>query len=266
MIDKFKFKEKEYAEAIIENGFISKNLNYELKLLAMYYKELGYKPKKREELLYDFCKKNIENFSRVLYYKKINSVLNYARKKENILINANEIDITENELRFIDSLDINHQQKKLCFTLLVLAKLYSTVHHIKYGEHTTEHYFGGNNKRYKELIDASHTSLTANKLHQNIGELAKKDIVEIRNKGFIKLSFIYGIEPGGETAIKIRSFDSIGLYYDLHTGQKKVKSCVNCQTPFRFKSNKSKYCPPCASVIAKEKTRTRVRKHRNVTL
>lgn len=143
--------------------------------------------------------------------------------------------------------------KKLCFTLLALAKLYSTVHYIKHGEHSTEHYYGGNNKRYKELIDTSHTSLTANKLHQNIGELATKDIVEIRNKGFIKLSFIYGIEPGGETAIKIRSFDSIGLYYDLHTGQKKVKSCVNCQTPFRFKSNKSKYCPSCASDIAKEK-------------
>lgn len=57
MIDKFKFKEKEYAEAIIENGFISKSLNYELRLLSKYYKELGYKPKKREELLYDFCEK-----------------------------------------------------------------------------------------------------------------------------------------------------------------------------------------------------------------
>ncbi|EWH20543.1 hypothetical protein M769_0119945 [Bacillus haynesii] len=265
-MDKYKFKEKEYVEAIIENGFISKNLNYELKLLAMYYKELGYKPKKREELLYDFCKKNIENFSRVLYFKKINSVLNYARKKENILININEIGVTENELRFIDSLDADLHQKKICFTLLVLSKLHSTVHYIKYGEHITEYYYGGNSKRYKELIDTSHTSLTVNKLHQNIGELAKKDIVEIRNKGFIKLNFIYSIVPGGSAALKIRSFDSIGLYYDLHTNHKKVKQCVNCSTPFRFKSNKSKYCPPCASIIAKEKTRARVRKHRNVTL
>lgn len=235
-----KFKEKNYAELLLKKGFISKNLGTEMKILAKYFKSMGKKPKEREKLLYDFCEKHIVDFSRVLYFKKINSALNYARKKENVLIN----------------IDVDHVQKKLCFTLLTLNKLYSTIHETKYGEKNKEHFYGGNNKKYKELIDASHASLTANKLHLIIGELAAKEIVEIRNKGFIKLSFIYEIELDSEVGILINSFDDIGLYYDLYTNQQRVRECSTCNTPIKIKSNKTKYCSNCA--LETEKNRKKL--------
>ncbi|MFP2985416.1 hypothetical protein KM776_11425 [Bacillus velezensis] len=251
-----KFKEKDYAELLLKKGFISKNLSTEMKILAKYFKSLGKKPKEREKLLYEFCEKHIVDFSRVLYFKKINSALIYARKKENVLINIDRIEITKNELEVIDTLDVDHVQKKLCFTLLTLNKLYSTIHETKYGENNKEHFYGGNNKKYKELIDASHTSLTANKLHLIIGELAAKEIVEIRNKGFIKLSFIYEIELDSEVGILINSFDDIGLYYDLYTNQQRVRECSTCNTPIKIKSNKTKYCSNCA--LETEKNRKKL--------
>ncbi|MGX6580117.1 MULTISPECIES: hypothetical protein [Bacillus] len=244
-----KFKEKDYAELLLKKGLISKNFGTEMKILAKYFKSLGKKPKEREKLLYEFCENYVTDFSRVLYFKKINSALNYARKKENVLINIDQIEITKNELEVIDSLDVGHVQKKLCFTLLTLNKLYSTIHETKYGEKSEEHFYGGNNKKYKELIDSSHTSLTANKLHLIIGELAAKGIVEIRNKGFIKLSFIYEINPDSEVTILINSFNDIGLYYDLYTNQPRVKQCSACNTPIKIKSNKTKYCSSCAKEI-----------------
>ncbi|MCY8856494.1 hypothetical protein [Bacillus atrophaeus] len=256
-----KFKEKKYAELLLKKGFISKNLGTEMKILAKYFKSMGKKPKEREKLLYEFCEKHIVDFSRVLYFKKINSALNYARKKENVLINIDQIEITKTELEVIDSLDVDHVQKKLCFTLFTLNKLYSTIHEIKYGDKNIEHFYGGNNKKYKELIDASHTSLTENKLHLIIGELAAKKIVEIRNKGFIKLSFIYEIHPDNTVSIIIDSFDDIGLYYDLHTNQQKVKQCYACNKPIKVKSNKTKYCSNCA--LEKEKNRKKKWKRNN---
>ncbi|MCR6616777.1 hypothetical protein PF996_09010 [Bacillus velezensis] len=248
-----KFKEKDYAELLLKKGLISKNFGTELKILAKYFKSLGKKPKEREKLIYEFCENHVTDFSRVLYFKKINSALNYARKKESVLINIDQIEITKNELEVIDSLDADHVQKKLCFTLLTLNKLYSTIHKIKYGEKNKEHFYGGNNKKYKELIDVSHTSLTANKLHFIIGELAAKGIVEIRNKGFIKLSFIYEIDSDSEVAILINSFADIGLYYDLYTNQPKVKRCAACFVPLKMKSNKTKYCSKCAKDISQTK-------------
>ncbi|MCY8466890.1 hypothetical protein [Bacillus atrophaeus] len=256
-----KFKEKDYAELLLKKGFISKNFGTEMKILAKYFKSLGKKPKEREKLLYKFCEKHIVDFSRVLYFKKINSALNYTRKKENVLINIDQIEITKNELEVIDSLDVDHVQKKLCFTLFTLNKLYSTIHEIKYGDKNIEHFYGGNNKKYKELIDASHTSLTANKLHLIIGELASKGIVEIRNKGFIKLSFIYEIYPDNEVAVIINSFDDIGLYYDLYTGQPKVKRCSECKTPIKATSNRTKLCSACLVINREKQNRKKALKY-----
>lgn len=257
----FKYNEKKYAEHILKNGFSTKHLNNELRVLSKYYKELGHKPREREELLYKFCEENLEGFSKVEYFKRINAALNHAKKKENKLIEINEIHISKEELETVDQAEVNSTCKKVLFTLLVLNKLNKTIQEIKFGSiQNKENYFGGNTRNYKELVDSGGISVGRNKkfhyknIHEVIGELAKEGFVEIRGSGFIKLSFVYEILEDDSVVMTISSFDNIGLYYDLHTGEEKVKECESCKIPIVKKNNKTKYCNDCSREINIRKT------------
>lgn len=251
---KFQYKERTYAKEILSKGFTSKHIKYELQLLVKYYKELGHKPKERKELIYNFCEKYLEGFDRVIHFKLINSILNHGSNRKNILVEIDSIDITVDEFAYIDNLDIDHEHKKVVFTLLVLDKLNKKYHEIRNELQNNEHYFGGSQK-YKELISSSKVSLKKNNLiHNTIGKLGEKGIVQITGNSSIKLSFVYEIPESVDVSISIKTFDSIGYYYDLHTGENKIKKCENCEIPIKVTNNKSKYCNDCAKEINRLKT------------
>lgn len=243
---KYQYKERSYAEEILKNGFTSNHIKYELKILVKYYKEQGLKPKERKEAIYKFCEKNLEGFDRVTHFKMINSVLNYGQNSKNKLIEIENIPITKSELTYIDNLEVSHDFKKVIFTLLVLNKLNKKFHEIRNDmKYNNEHYFGGTNN-YKELIAAAKIPLKRNKqIHEIIGELDKKGIIEITGNGSIKLSFIYEIPNDGEIEMDIINFDNIGYYFDLYKSENKVKKCECCSIPIKVKSNRHKYCSTC---------------------
>jgi hypothetical protein len=260
-MSKFQYKERTYAKEIMSKGFITKHIKYELQLLVKYYKELGCKPKERKELIYQFCEKYLDGFDRVIHFKLINSVLNNGKNKSNVLVEIENIPLTKEELNYINNLEIDHDYKKVIFTLLVLDKLNKQYHEIKNDPKSNEHYFGGA-KKYKELIDSSKITLKQNKqIHNIIGELSEIRVIEILGNSSIKLSFIYNIPESEEILFSIKSFDNIGYYYDLHTDENKVKKCECCETPIKPKNNKNKYCEKCAK--EKELERQRIKWHNN---
>lgn len=245
----YKYNELEQAEKIIKEGFSNRHLNGELKILAKYYKYIGKKPKEREELLYTFCKEHIEGFSKVAYFKRLNSALNHAKKRDANLIIVESIPIYKEELDYIDSLNVSHDYKKIIFTLLSLNKLNVEVQKLKGKEFNGEYYFGGTQRNYKELRLASKIPEASkrNKIkgtHEIIGDLSKDSIIEIAGKGYIKLSFMYNL-PKDNLGFLINTFDNIGYYYDYHCGENKVKKCDECGELFKAASNRSKYCKNC---------------------
>jgi hypothetical protein len=256
---KYPFKELTYAKEIEKNGFTSNYIKYELKILAKYYRDLGHKPKERKEMLHKFCEENLEGYNKVLHYKLINSVLNYSNNKKNKLIEIESIGITEKEISFIDSSDASHVEKKVLFTLLVLDKLNKKYRETQSSD-GVEHYFGGN-MNYKLLLSSSEIKESYKNLHNIIGDLAKKGFLETVGRGSIKLSFIYGISSGDEVSVEVNTFYNIGLYYDLHVGEKRIKKCECCDVPIRVKSNRSKYCSECWKVEEKKIKREWKRNH-----
>jgi hypothetical protein len=239
----------------LDKGFVSNHIKYELQLLVKYYKELGYKPKERKELIYQFCEKYMDGFDRVLHFKLINSALNYGKNKNNILVEIENVSITKEELNYIDSLSIDHDYKKVIFTLLVLEKLNKQYHEIRNESKNNEHYFGGA-KKYKELVETSKISLKKNnQIHNMIGHLDELGIVQITGNSSIKLLFMYDIPESDEVGIIVSTYDNIGYYYDLHTSENKVKKCESCETPIKPKNNKNKYCEECAKIIKNEQNK-----------
>jgi stress-induced morphogen len=261
---KYQYKEKSYAEDILKNGFTSNHIKHELKILVKYYKELGLKPKERKESLYDFCEKNLDGFDRVTHFKMVNSVLSYGMNKKNKLIEIESVPVTKSELTYIDSLDINHDYKKVIFTLLMLDKLNKKFHEIRNElKFHNEHYFGGTSN-YRELITSSRITLKRNNLiHDIIGELDKKGIIKITGNGSIKLSFAYEIPNDSEIELNVSTFDNIGYYFDLYKNENKVKKCECCDTPIKVKSNRHKYCDKCFTEKELEKYRKYNKKRSN---
>lgn len=259
-MNKYKYKEKTYAEDIVNKGFVTNNVNFELRILAKYYKELGHKPKEREELIYKFCEDNLDGYNRVTHFKMINNALNYGRKKDNKLIEIDEIHITKSELATIDNIELDHEHKKVAFTLLVLDKLNKKVQEIKYGEQVNnEHYFGGEEKYYRELKRLSKIPLHRRKDTKNIQDLIKDlselDIVQPTTRGMIKLSFIYDIPKDNEVVLTMNRYDNIGYYYDYYVGRNKVKPCEKCDSLITGKNNKTKYCSDCAKFKKNEQNK-----------
>jgi len=250
----YKYNEKKYVEHILKNGFSGKHINNEIRLLAIHFKEQGYNETERENLLYEFCEKNLEAFDRVEYFKKINAALNNASKGESRLIEVSEINVSQTELNYIDQLNFSHDYKKIIFTLLALDKLNKEVQKQRDPEKLNEeHFFGGTNKNYKELIDASTVHMKSKKIHSIIREFAELGIVEIRGRGYIKLSFLYDLKPTTESVININQYDKLGYYYDFHHLLNKIKECVSCLSLIKPKNNKTKYCESCAKIIKHKK-------------
>lgn len=259
----YKYNEKKYVDYILKNGFGTKHINNELRLLAIHYKEKGKSEEEREKSLYEFCDKHMQSFDRVEYFKKINTALNHAKKKESKLIEVESVSVGEKELNYIDVLELSHEYKRIIFTLLVLNKLSKEVHRQKNPENLNEeYYFGGSNKAYKELIDSSKVPMKNKKIHSIISELASMGTVEIRGNGYIKLSFVYELEDDSESVIKIEHYDEIGHYYDLYKGENRVKECEECKKPIKMKNNRTKYCSDCWDSVNKNQTKKRVQKYR----
>lgn len=262
-MNNFQYKERTYAKEILSNGFMTKHIKYELQLLVKYYKDLGYKPKERKELVYKFCEKHLDGFDRVTHFKLINSTLNSVKNKKNVLVEIDNIAVSKVELNYVDNLEIDHDYKKVIFTLLILDKLNKKYHEIRNEPKNNEHYFGGA-KKYKELIDSSKITLKQNKqIHNIIGRLNELEIVEILENSSIKLSFIYNLPESDENVFNITTFDNIGYYYDLQTGKNKVKKCECCETPIKIKSNRSKYCDDCFKENRKEYIKGKVKEYRS---
>lgn len=267
----YRYNETKYALKILESGFVTKYHVYELKILAKYLKHKGFKPKQRKELIYEFCQKHIEKFNRVLYFKTINSVINYSNKKESNLVDISNIDITETELEFIINSDLPLNEKKILFTLIVMNKINKRISMIMFGVESKHDKFGGKKTNYRDLLNASKLNGKEN-IATIIHNLYIKGYLDIetgfrKDNGKVKLIYLDRIKQCDSTAIKVETFDNIGLYFDYYMEDTKVKKCDKCGTLIRITSNRTKYCKLCSTEINRLDAKNRMQKmrSRNVT-
>jgi hypothetical protein len=258
----FKYNEEKYAEVLLEKGFQTKYFNYELRILAKYYKYKGHKAKKRKELLYEFCEKFIPNFNKVKYFTKINSALRHGSKRDNQLLIINEIPITDEEVEYINGLEIDCMYKKVLFTLLVQNKIKKEICTLTYGKASEFNYFGGKNQKYQEIQQISKIS-SKYKINSIINYLDEKQLIEIRTRGKVNLLFIDKIPISDNVVMNITTFDNIGYYLDWYNGDKKISSCIDCGKLIYAINNKIKYCKTCSKKHKKQQDRIADKKYKS---
>lgn len=250
-MNKFQYKERDHAKEIEENGFTSKYIVSELKILAKYYKEQGKDEESVKILLKDFCKKHLKGYNEAVHFKIINNAVAFGMKDENKIIQIDQIDVNQSELEIINQMDIDYEYKRVIFTLLILTKLNKEYVRFKDGEIKSIDYYFGGHKNYRELVLTSKTTFKKNKkskvknIHDLIHILDDKGIVEITGNGKIKLLFMYNIMGSDDAIINIEKFNSVGLYFDLYNNVDKVASCSSCGIPIKKKNNSQRFCDSC---------------------
>lgn len=272
-----KYNELEVARNLYENGLQNMNsIGNELRLVAIYIRRvLDLKPKQLREQMYGYAEKYIIGYKREKYYPIINRAINNATKKGSCLISIESIQILQNELDYINSVEIESEHeyecRKLMFTILTKMKLNKEIFNIRNTDEDKScsgKYFKGGQRKYNELKRQAKIPDKIKLNEELFHDLYKSKLVEPKYNGLIEFKFIDEINKLDESKeiISINQFDDIGWYYDLYMGDKKIKQCEVCGKLIKIKSNKdtsTKYCDKCKEESIKESWRLSKQKQRN---
>ena len=247
-MNKYKYKDLIYAEKVYKEGFLTKYRDTELKLVALYMRDiLGITKKQdRKEALHNFCKEHLPDYHKMKYYKVINRVLKYSCSKKNFLITIESIPVLQSEINFINTQDLSLDEKKLLFTLLITYKLRKTYFEIKKPDEPYDNvYFKGSLSQYGDLKKISNVN---SKLDINIdivSQLANKGYVQIYSRGCIRMSFLdIIVDETGEIASEITDYNNIGYWLEWYNGNKRIGKC-DCGNVFYKRTNNQIYCSDC---------------------
>lgn len=223
------FNEKTYAEKIMKYGFLSYKIQFELKILAKYFKFVEEKPPKEvKEALIAFCERFMHGFNLNIHYSLINSTMNYLKSKKCKFIVIENIFVSEEFMQYFVNLDEDGDIKKFLFTLAVFGKIHKE---IGYSEK-----FVSDFANFRSLRQSAGVKMYGS-VYDNLNDLYNKGFLKMTSKSTINLLFLDNI-PEGEPRYKIGDFQNLGLVFDIYTGVKRRYCCVKCGQTFEKKQIK----------------------------
>lgn len=250
-MNEFKYKDLDYAKNIIEHGFSKKYFNTEIKLVALYLRDILDIRKKedRKNELHNICKKYIKDYHRMRYYKVVNKAIDYSTCKKNQLITIESVPVLKCEVNYFNSAELTLDEKKLLFTLLIVYKLNKEYFEIKKPDEPYDNiYFKGGTSRYSDLKKISNISSKVDINIDLISKLAKRGYLQLYNRGCIRMNFMEQIDYNGgtgEIAFEITYYNNIGHWFEWYTGNKRIGKCNKCGNVFYKKVNNQIYCDKC---------------------
>lgn len=239
----YKYNEIDYAKCVYENGFQTKHIPTEMKLLLVYARDyLGTKKSQLKNFAYAFCEKHVEGFNRVLWFKTINKAVNFASANKNRLLNVGSVGLTEGEVSYITALPFSQDYKKLFMAFLVQAKLNKTVYEFKNGKEYTSTFFKGGIKKYNEVKKMANVTGKVDINGDFIYDVSREGYIAIYNNGLIKHLWMDDCKASGETVIEIVDFENVGWYLDFYYGADGMRLCKKCGQPFKVSKECIYYC------------------------
>lgn len=265
------YKEKDYAEEMLRKRDFDVRSAGDLKILAKYLKYIG--EEKIEDKLMDFCKKKGKKwFKEAVNYKLIDNSMLFIQKKENKLVQIENIPITKGEMEYIESLPYGKLEKKILFTFIVINKLKHLKNKLRGFEvNYNQNYFGGSGSfSYKTLMKTLQEKLSRNfkekGIHKTIKMFNDDGLTRTTQNTALELLFINSIEESDEIVIEVKDFDTIGLYYDYWIGESNIAKCEDCNYLIKKTSGNKRRCEKCAKKVFKEQVKNNMKKYRNKML
>lgn len=224
----------------------------DMKMLCLYYRDvLGCKPKKRKELLENFCKEHIKDYNEALYFRVIDSALNFAKRKNNRLVEVSKIDIYKSEINYINNLPVEQNFKRILFACLVVTKLRKTMLATIYTTYKRGHYTS-KTIRDSDIFKIAHvSSKITKKYYFHILELI--GYITTYKNGVMNIKIFDDMPVDtSEVAIQVKNFIHAGYYLDEYNNNPHIIHCKKCGVPFRRKGGWDLYCKEHAKMLPAE--------------
>jgi hypothetical protein len=251
-----------YAETIYYSGFQTQYIQTELKLLAIYFRDmlkLGLND--RKQALYDFCEKHYPHFNRLQGYAVINRAVTYSRNGAR-LIDIPYINVYKTDIEYLDAQPLTYDQKKLLFTFIVFMRLNGEYLNIKNGTDVNYKIFRGGREQYNRIYKMAGFKSKSGACENMLHELSLKGYVTPIYRGGVVMNFLDTLPVSADIAFDISDYDNIGLYYDLYNGVSNIGICAECGRAFRKNSNRQSYCSQCVHHIRKSQHKEYMRNWR----
>jgi len=243
-VDIKNFRQKEQAMFIYGHGFQSeteRDKARELRLLALYLRdECGMKPREIESYITDFCVEHCANYHFRAYYRMIGNACKYAENKKNVLIQIDSLSVYQNEIEYIDQLDLPYEHKKMMFSILMLKKLDKECYEQRQDGEYKMGYLSADDSKLRFLKKTS--GLSKVDIPKDVFyHWREKGLIRVSYAGFI-LDFMDQMKHGGIEVMAVKHFDSFGAYWDLLYNGSKMLLCQKCEKPFYKTSGNQFYC------------------------
>lgn len=251
-----RYDEKGYAEYVLKKGFTGKYKRYELTLLVKKFVSDGLDKNQIQKELVKFCKKHLQGYTDIGYYKIINSVISKGIKEPFVVIN--NIKITNQELKYISDLDISDEYKRILLAFILKNKISTTIAKLHNEKHENKYIFNGNKKTYASIKKMANIPQRI-KLNDAIFEMSQMGLFKAFMRGNIELSFMKNIQSSEDVFYQLSPYelDSIDLIWrfwneGLGKGVGRCKVCKRLIEIDGTKDNSKKYCEACAKKIKNE--------------
>jgi hypothetical protein len=242
------FDEKKYAEEMIKNGFLSRKYQFELRILAKYYKFVeNKKPKQIKSIIVAFCEKNLYGFNFNCDFAFINSVISYLKSKKCQFIIIDGIWVSEEYVQFFCNLDCEYDIKKLLFTIGIWGKINLELGHSEA--------YAASFDNYRDLKNSAGVKMKGDIYYNVFHKFFDEKTIRMTHRGTLHNLFLAKVVEG-DSIYKITDLKNLGAWFDSYNGINRIYLCEECGKPFQKKSNKTtvfKFCPNC-SKAKKEKT------------
>ena len=233
-------KENEWAHDMIQSSDLGKKPSETLRRVARYYLDNGGSPMDARKRLDSFLIRCEPTSSLPKWSDALDYAVSRAVKYESIDIDS--IDITDAEMRKIDSLD-GKQIKRLAFTLLCLAKYWKIV--IPGGDYWV-------NNKDTEIMTLANINTSIKRQGLMYWTLREAGMVQFSKKvdnTNVKVCFV----EDGEVVLHITDFRNLGYQYLMYHGEPYFV-CANCGITAKLDNpgvgRKQRYCKKCAAEIA----------------
>lgn len=239
--------EKEVAERILNNGFTDGFTFSEALAVAKYYRHiLGYGDRRIKTNLINFCNKHDGNFEEVANAKTVKSIIRRSNNHFNI---SDTIVIRKNELEEIQKLK-SFRFQRIMLAMLAVAKLTKKTYVPTY--------------RWADVKQIASKSVSTQDMRNCITYAYKCGLIgePSDNGAYHKLLFIENESEPVFVVTTEKDFMHLSKNYETYIGGS-FRYCIICGEKFLRTGKKHTLCAKHAAEKEKERTKYRVRKHRN---
>lgn len=171
----------------------------------------------------------------------------YGSKRNNKLVTIEKINIYQNEIDYINSLDIKYDYKKILFAFLVQKKLNKVMCETRNHKEYKSIYFKGGKRKYQHIKSMANVSNNIKINDDFINDVSQGEspIIKSLNAGLISLEFLNNCHQNGNVAIEVKNYEDVGWYFDYYNCVDKIVLCKQCGRPFKQKHGNEEYCDDC---------------------